>query len=107
MELLQKALTALNKTNLTNLKVFDLENNNPFYNLVIIATGSARQTQAVLAYLKEELKNVFEIKGVEGQRSGWILVELGEVVIHLFDEETREYYKFDEKFIGIKQLENK
>lgn len=104
MNLLKKSLNAILKTNLVNLKVFDLEETNPFYNKVVIATSTSRQTAAVIGYLKQELKNVFEIKGIEGQRSGWTLIDLGEIVIHLFTEEMREYYKFDERFIGIKEI---
>lgn len=104
MNILQKSLNAINKTNLTNLKVYDLEEKNPFYNKVIIATSSGRQTAAVIGYLKEELKNVFEIKGIEGEKSGWTLIDLGDLIIHLFDEEMRDYYKFDERFIGVKEI---
>ncbi len=104
MNLLEKTLKALNKVNLDDLKVFDLENKNPFYNLVVIATGNIRQANALVGYLKQELKNVYQIKGIEGKRSGWLLVDLGELLIHIFDADTRAYYKFDERFIGIKQI---
>lgn len=104
MSLLEKTLKALEKTNLTDLRAYDLGTSNPFFDIVIVATSNPRQNQAVIGYLKEELKNIYEIKGIEGNKSGWTLIDLGEVIVNLFDEETRDYYKFDEKFIGVKEI---
>lgn len=104
MDLVNKAKTALEKVNLSDFKLFDLENKNPFYNYVIIAKGSSRQSNALLGYLKDELKNAFEVKGVEGKRTGWLLVDLGELIVHVFDQEAYDFYNFEEKFINIKEI---
>lgn len=104
MNLLEKTIKAIGHVNLQDLKVFDLEKNNPFYQYVIIGTGSKRQADALIGYVKEELKDVFEIRGIEGKSSGWLLIDCGEVLIHVFDEENRLFYKFDEKFLGIKDI---
>ena len=105
MDLLTKTLTAITRVNLVDLKLYDLENKNPFYNFVLVATGTTRQANAVLGYLKEELKNAYEIRGIEGKLSGWLLIDLGELIIHLFDDETRKYFKFDERFVKVKEIE--
>lgn len=104
MNLIKKAFNAIEKVNLTDVKIYDLENKNPFYNYVVVATGTSRQSTALLGYLKEEMKNAYEVKGIEGKSSGWLLVDLSELVIHVFDEEMREYYKFDERFINVKEV---
>lgn len=104
MTLLKKAVEAIGHVNLSNLKIYDLENRNPFYNVVIVGTGTSRQSDALIGYLKDELKNAFEIKGVEGRQTGWLLIDLGEVIIHIFDQDNRSFYDFDDKFIGLKDL---
>ncbi len=104
MDLIKKTVSAIEKVNLKDYKIYDLENKNPFYNYVIVASGSSRQSSALLDYLKDELKEAYEIKGIEGKRTGWLLVDLGELILHLFDAETKEFYKFDEKFINIKEI---
>jgi len=56
MDLLKKTINAFLKVNITDYKAYDLENTNPFYNYVIIAFGNNKQANALLGYLKEELK---------------------------------------------------
>ena len=34
------------------------------------------------------------IKGVEGRQTGWLLIDLGEVIIHIFDQDNRSFYNF-------------
>lgn len=104
MDLLKKTINSFNEVNITDYKAFDLENTNPFYNYVVVAVANKRQANALLGYLKEELKNAYQIKGIEGKNSGWLLVDLGELVIHVFDAEANEYYKFRDRFINIKEI---
>lgn len=104
MDLVKKAFSALEDVNITDYKAFDFENTNPFYNYAIIAIGNTRQANSLLGYLKKELKNAYEIKGVEGKGSGWLLVDLGELIVHVFDQDARDYYNFEERFINIKEI---
>lgn len=104
MDLINKAVNAIERVNLKDYKVYDLENKNPFYNYIIVASGSTRQSNALLDHLKDELKDAYEIRGVEGKRTGWLLVDLGELILHIFDTETKDFYKFEERFINIKEL---
>lgn len=104
MDLITKAIKALEQVNITDIKVYDLESANPFYNYVIVATGTKRQSNAVLDHLKEELANAYEVRGIEGKGSSWLLVDLGNLIIHIFDEDAKDYYKFDERFINVKEL---
>lgn len=105
MELIKEVIKTIEKVNLKDLRAFDLEEKSPFYRYVIFGTGSKRQADALIGYLKETLKSVYEIKGVEGKSSSWLLVDLGEVIIHVFETDEREFYGFDDKFIGVKEIE--
>lgn len=104
MDLIKKTIKILEEVNITDWKAYDLENINPFYNYVIIATGTNRQSTAVLGYLKEELKNAYEVKGIEGKNTGWLLADLGDLLLHIFDLEAKEYYKFEERFMNVKEI---
>lgn len=106
MDLLKKTINAFLKANITDYKAYDLENTNPFYNYVIIAFGNNKQANALLGYLKEELKNAYEVRGIEGKGSGWLLVDLGNLVVHVFDNISRDYYRFEERFINIKEVKD-
>ncbi len=64
----------------------------------ILATGrNARQNRALADYLTEEFsrKDIRPLR-VEGYREGgWILVDYGDVVVHLFTEEQRRFYNLE------------
>ncbi|NMA05832.1 MAG: ribosome silencing factor [Acholeplasmataceae bacterium] len=103
--MLEKTLNVVEKVKLEDLKVFDLENDNPFFRYVIIGTSkTGRQGDALVGYLKEDLKDNYEIRGIEGKKTGWLLIDLGDIIIHVFDKEMREYYSFDDRFIGKKVI---
>ena len=64
---------------------------------VICSGGSSRQVQAVA----EEIDRVLSRAGVEPDRregdvdSGWLLLDYGDVIIHIFDSEIREFYRLE------------
>jgi ribosome-associated protein len=64
----------------------------------LIASGkSSRQVQAIAQHLQSRMKEEgFTRFGVEGERDGhWILVDYGDVVIHLFYQPVREFYDLE------------
>lgn len=64
----------------------------------VIATGNtSSQTQAIADEVeKVALENGMTIVGVEGYREGsWILVDLGDIIVHVFIPEAREYYNLE------------
>lgn len=103
--MLEKTIKTIELVKLKDLVIYDLENTNPFYRYVIIGTAQTnRQGEALIGYLKDVLKDNVEIKGIEGKKTGWLLIDLGDIIIHVFDKEMRSYYQFDERFIGVKSL---
>jgi len=70
-----------------------------FERMVIASANSTRQTKALLAdnvvvKLKERGENIY---GREGEESGeWILVDLGEVLVHIMQPAIRDYYNLEE-----------
>lgn len=103
MKEIEKILDILEQVNATNVRVFDYEKKSPFFDYVIIATVSPRQSNAAVNYFKEA--NLLNTEKVEGRNTGWTLIDAGDVIIHLFDEENRKHYNFDERLLGVKKLE--
>ena len=71
----------------------------PITEYFVICSGrSVRQTQAIVQHIRSRLKK--ELKhvplGVEGEREGcWILLDCDDVIVHVFDEFTREVYRLE------------
>lgn len=83
-----------------NIVVLDMQKITPVFDYFVIATGNSRRQ---LHAISEEIEHVLEDElkdkrmGIEGyQESRWILLDYGNVVIHLFDGETREFYALED-----------
>jgi ribosome-associated protein len=66
---------------------------------LLASADSSRQLQAIADGLLETAKKKADIRpwGVEGEpESGWMLVDFGDVVVHLFEPEKREYYNLED-----------
>jgi ribosome-associated protein len=96
---LERALAAARTAELTrgqNIAILDLRELTSVFDYFVIATGASRRQ---LHAISEEIDRVMETEygdqrlGIEGyQESRWILLDYGDVVVHLFDAETRDYY---------------
>ncbi len=64
---------------------------------VMMTGGSNRQVQAITnAIVEAAHENQVEIGSVEGKDAAqWVLIDLGDVVVHVFREETRAFYKLE------------
>jgi ribosome-associated protein len=65
---------------------------------VIASTTSDRQAKAILDEVREKVKQDTDARllHVEGEAStGWVLMDYGDVVVHLFSEEMRRYYDLE------------
>src|SRR5947207_15223939 len=70
---------------------------------VVIASGdSNRQVKALADSVQDKIKeNGAKVYGVEGERSGeWVLVDLGDVVVHVMHPTVREFYNLEEVWGG-------
>tara|TARA_B100000315_G_scaffold257787_1_gene307777 strand:- start:3985 stop:4374 length:390 start_codon:yes stop_codon:yes gene_type:complete len=65
--------------------------------MVICSAHSHRQVQAVMRRVEDQLKNLktrpLSIEGTEA--ATWILMDYGDVMIHIFTDDIREYYGLD------------
>src|SRR5919206_2216409 len=70
---------------------------------VVIASGdSTRQVKALADNVQEKVKeNGARVYGVEGEKVGeWVLVDLGDVVVHIMHPTVREFYNLEEVWGG-------
>lgn len=66
---------------------------------VIGSTTSERQAKAIINAVKQETKQTFDVRPlhIEGKpATGWVLMDYGAVVIHLFTPEMRSYYDLED-----------
>tara|TARA_Y100000031_G_scaffold79713_1_gene87865 strand:- start:331 stop:678 length:348 start_codon:yes stop_codon:yes gene_type:complete len=81
-----------------DLNVIDLRKHTSFADFFVIVNGrSDRQVQAICNNILEKTKAKKESpNGVEGYNAGhWILIDFVSVVVHVFYEETRDFYALD------------
>ena len=76
---------------------------------VVIASGiSTRQVRALADHLRDKLESLgAQVLGVEGQaNSEWVLVDFGDVVVHIMHPAARDFYNLEEIW-GGKQVKMK
>jgi ribosome-associated protein len=70
-----------------------------FANYFVVCSGtSERMLQALADSALEQVKKQHEISGrVEGSSAGgWLLVDFGDVILHIFSPQRRDYYRLEE-----------
>ena len=91
-------LTSLEDSKAEDLVSIDLSGKTPLADFMVVATGrSQRHVAAAADRLVEDLKKAgaSDIR-VEGQRNAdWVLVDAGDVVVHLFRPEIRSFYNLE------------
>lgn len=92
------ACEALEDKKANDIKVIDIEKVSSLADYFIIASGSNRnQVQAMADNVDEMLgKAGYPVKQTEGYATAnWILMDYGDIVIHIFDEENRLFYDLE------------
>jgi len=92
-------IAALEDVKAMDIITIDTRKKSPLFEYIIIASAtSTRQTRALANNVSVELKKLgAEVLGVEGEDSGeWVLIDLGEVVVHVMQPAVRAYYNLEE-----------
>jgi len=97
-ELLALVTTELDDRKAENIVTVNVIGKSSFTDYMVVATGtSTRHIKALCNYVSVALKGkgVFP-KGIEGgQDSEWVLVDLGDVIVHVMTAQTREFYQLE------------
>ncbi len=89
---------SLDEDKAEDIVVIDLKGKSAFADYMVIATGrSNRQVVAIADHLAERLKAAGQgYIPVEGKQGGdWVLVDAGDVVVHIFRPEPRAFYALE------------
>jgi len=82
-----------------DISVFNVAKQTAYFERVVIASGdSSRQVNALATSVQEKLKSLgARIIGVEGRSNGeWVLVDLGDIVVHVMHPAIRSHYNLEE-----------
>ena len=99
MELAHTIVNALEDKKGEDILLLDIKENASFTDYFIICTAtSSRMLNALADGVIEKTRAEHQRKGrIEGKPdTGWLVVDYGEIVVHLFDEDLRRYYKLEE-----------
>ena len=66
--------------------------------MIVASASSSRQTKAIANNVLEKLKELgVQSRGTEGEREGeWVLVDLGDIIVHIMLPTTRAYYNLEQ-----------
>ncbi len=88
--------------------VLDMRGITPIYDFVVLATGASRRqihtlTEEIDAVLRAQGDRRLTIEGYEA--SNWVVQDYGDLVVHVFDPETRTYYGLEELWADAPRVE--
>lgn len=88
--------------------VLDMRGITPLYDYFVLATGvSRRQIHTLAEEIDAAMRSEGEVReGIEGyQASKWVVQDYGDIVVHLFDPESRAYYRLEDLWADAARLD--
>lgn len=73
--------------------------------MIVASANSSRQAKSLADNVREKLKELgVEIRGIEGEKEGeWVLVDLGDIIVHIMLPATRAYYNLEQLWGAVEQ----
>lgn len=97
-DLVDTVISSLEDIKAYDIKVLDVTKLTSLFDYMVIASAdSTRQARALASNVQEKVKSVGgSVYSVEGeQTSGWVLVDMGDVIVHIMQPAMREYYSLE------------
>lgn len=97
-QLEQLVIDALNELKAVDVRVLDVHDRTSFTDLMVVASGTSNRHVRSLAdnVVKRAKEQGVTPLGTEGEREGeWILVDLGDVVVHVMQPQVRDFYNLE------------
>lgn len=92
-------IDALEDVKAADIALFDTVNLTSLFERIVIASGNSnRQTKALAASVRDKVKEAGgDIISIEGEDTGeWVLVDLGDIIVHIMQPAIRNYYRLEE-----------
>ena len=96
--MVNKIIESLEKAVAQDIRVYDMKEKTPFYDYTIICSvNTSRQGAACVDYLRDDASKLgLWVRGYSSNpESAWFLVDLNEIVVHIFVGEERTRYNLD------------
>jgi ribosome-associated protein len=93
-----------------DILILDIHEISTFADYFVICSGTSdRMLQALADAAVDQVRKDYKEFGVRGRKeglseNGWVLVDFGDVILHLFSPERREYYQLEELWNQAKVL---
>ena len=90
-----------------DIKVLEIKDISPIADYFIIASGTnSNQIKAMADSVEEALyKAGFRLNHSEGMQTGsWILLDFSDIIVHLFNEEDRNFYNLERIWVDAKEV---
>ena len=100
------AIDALEDVKARDIVLFDTTKLTSLFERIIVASGNSnRQTKALAASVRDKIKEAGgDVISIEGEDTGeWVLVDLGDLIVHIMQPPIRNYYRLEEIW-GGKQI---
>ncbi|MAR51201.1 MAG: ribosome silencing factor [Rhodobacteraceae bacterium] len=97
-ELLKLIISTLKKEKAEEIVAIDLNNRTEIADYMVICSGrSTRQVSSIAEKITDSIKKDFRIVSkIEGKTQGdWVLIDSGDIIIHVFRPEVREFYQLE------------
>lgn len=106
-KMLNIGIKALEDKKGENIRVFDISDISIMADIIVIASGNNKnQVQAMCDNTLEMLhKNNYFQRNIEGyDGASWVLIDVNDVIFHVFDKESRAFYDIERLFADAKEL---
>ncbi len=107
VEIAQLVATAAEEKKAQGVTILDIRGLAAFADYFVICHGNSQiQVQAIVKEIKDQaLKKGIDIKGIEGLRDArWVLIDLGDVVVHVFHKDERDFYDLERLWGDARQV---
>ena len=114
LEMARVAYQALDEKKGEDIRVIDISGISVIGDYFVITNGTSdSQVRALVENVEEKMHLAgFHVKRVEGNRSSsWVLLDFGDVIVHVFDREDRLFYDLeriwsDGKMVSVEKLQS-
>ena len=107
IDLVKAAVRALDEKKAEDIEVIQITELSVVADYFVIANGTSNtHVRALASEVEDALSKHGVVAGhIEGRATGWILLDYGSVVVHVFHKESRAYYNLERLWADGKKIE--